>query len=429
MKSTRHVSRWQLLLPCVLAVCASSVAGKPTPVSPQPLFERDVLPIFQKHCLKCHGDNSRKAELDLSSLGGVLRGGESGEPAVSGGQPDQSQLIELVKSGKMPPGDDVRLDKNEIDIIRKWIEAGAHGQSGVDDGRLSPALLRARQVHFLLELKCMPCHGRKERQGELDLRTMASTLAGGKSGPALVRGNAEESLIVRRIKEDQMPPRDIRYKRSIKPITEAELEFIRQWIDEGAIEPPAPPGVVEDDGLLVSRDDRKWWAFQKPRAVPVPAVAQPDLVRTPIDAFLLRKLELQRLSFSPEADRRTLIRRLSVDLIGLVPSLEEVESFVNDASPDAFERLVERLLNSPHYGERWGQYWLDTAGYADSEGSASADLIYPRTWKYRDYVVRSLNDDKPFDRFVVEQLAGDELADYRNEQRVTPEQQDNIIDT
>ena len=408
-------------LPFLCALAIGAAAGAELAAAgpdAQLLFERDVLPILRKHCLKCHGANVRKGELDLSTLGGVLRGGESGEPAVLRGQSQQSHLIELVQSGDMPP-DTSRLTDRQINVIREWIDGGAAGTSAGEQAALTPELLQARRVKFLLEVKCIPCHGRAEQQGELDLRTITAALKGGKSGPALVRGKADESLIVRRIKDDQMPPREARYKRSIKPVDEGDLELIRRWIDGGAIDPPPPPGVVHDDGLLVTNDDRNWWAFRRPKADPLPSVLKADRVRTPIDVFLLTQLEAHGLGLSPDADRRTLIRRLEINLTGLVPSSADVQAFVNNRSPDAFERRIDRLLASPHCGERWGQHWLDAAGYTDSEES----------WEYRDYVVRSLNSDKPYDRFLVEQIAGDELADYHSAPRMTRELQDNLIAT
>jgi hypothetical protein len=291
------------------------------------------------------------------------------------------------------------------------------------------ALARARKVRFLFEVKCEPCHGRKEQKGEFDVRTMASLLKGGKSGPALVRGDAEASLLFRRIADDQMPPRAVRYKLSIKSVTVPELAMIRAWIDEGAVDPPPQPGVVEDDGLLVSDEDKTWWAFQKPVQPAIPVVAASPRARTPIDAFILRKLEAKGLDLSPEADRRVLMRRVSFDLVGIPPGPEEMEVFSRDESPEAYERLVDRLLASPHYGERWGQHWLDAAGYADSEGGNNADTINPEMYLYRDYVIRAGNSDKPYDRFLLEQLAGDELADYSEVQRMSPELTDNLIAT
>lgn len=391
-------------------------------------FDADVLPILREHCLKCHGKKSRKGGLSLRTLSGIARGGESGEPIVVAGDAAKSRLIALVKEGEMPPGE-TRLSDASIMILKHWIDAAARQELATVDEALSPELLAARKVHFLFEVKCQPCHGRKKQEGDLDMRTMASILKGGKSGPALVRGNAADSLLLRRIHDDQMPPRDVRYKLSIRPVTESEQEFIRKWIDGGAIAPPLPPGVIDDDGLLVIDEDRQWWAFQLPVAAAIPTVTTRDHVSTPIDAFLLRDLENRDLSFSGEADRRTLIRRAYVDLLGITPTPDETHAFLNDDLPDAFERLIDRLLASPRYGERWGQHWLDAAGYADSEGSASADTIYPLVYQYRDYVIRAMNADKPYDRFLLEQLAGDELEDYRTVTRMTQELRDNLTAT
>src|SRR6266498_1376211 len=162
------------------------------------------------------------------------------------------------------------------------------------------------------------------------------------------------------------------------------------------------------------------WAFQPPARPPQPKVQNQRWVRTPPDAFILARLEREKLAPSPEADRAALIRRLSFDLLGLPPAPQEVADFLADNSSDAYEKLVERMLASPHYGERWGRHWLDVAGYADSNGYFSADSDRPLAWKYRDYVVRSFNADKPYDRFVREQLAGDELAGFTPDGDVTP---------
>src|SRR5687767_14916980 len=154
------------------------------------------------------------------------------------------------------------------------------------------------------------------------------------------------------------------------------------------------------------------WAFRAPVRPAVPVVRRPDLARTPVDNFILAALEKKGLSMAVEADRPTLVRRVSFDLTGLPPALADVDAFVNDKSDDAYERMVERYLSSPRHGERWGKFWLDAAGYADSNGYFNADSDRPLAWRYRDHVIRSLNADKPYDRFVREQLAGDELAGY-----------------
>ncbi|HLK56909.1 MAG TPA: DUF1549 and DUF1553 domain-containing protein, partial [Chthonomonadaceae bacterium] len=172
------------------------------------------------------------------------------------------------------------------------------------------------------------------------------------------------------------------------------------------------------------------WAFQAPVRPTVPDVIWAGgKVQNPVDAFLLRALQKQHLAFSPPADRRTLLRRVTFDLIGLPPTPQEMEAFLVDRSPDAYEKVVDRLLASPHYGERWARHWLDTAGYADSEGILEEDRIRPNAWRYRDYVIRSLNTDKPYDQFLREQIAGDELMDYRHAAQWTPEIEDAITAT
>ena len=401
----------------------------PASFAAPPRFTRDVLPIFRQHCLKCHGSKNRKAELNLQSLTGLLQGGESGEPAIVAGDAAASQLMKLVSEGKMPPGKS-RLAKDQVSVIRRWILGEAVKEVAGHDATLTPGQQQARRVGFLMEERCLACHGRDKQEAKLDLRTVGSMLKGGQSGPALVPGKPDESLLVRRIAADEMPPRKIRYKLSIHPITETELELIRGWISDGAKQVPPRPGVIADDGQLVSPKDRRWWAFQPPVAPAVPSSHRSaSRVTNPLDAFVLARLEERGLDFSPLADRRTLVRRAWIDLLGLLPTPGEVDTFVNDSRSDAWERMVERLLASPHYGTRWGQHWLDAAGYADSEGSAAADTIYPLLWKYRDYVVRSINADKPYDRFLVEQLAGDELANYAQLDRMTPALQDNLVAT
>ena len=154
-----------------------------------------------------------------------------------------------------------------------------------------------------------------------------------------------------------------------------------------------------------------------------------DRARTPIDAFLLQKLEEEGLTFSPDAEHLTLMRRVYFDVIGLPPSPEEVKAYQADTSPKVYERLVDRLLESPRYGEHWGRRWLDAAGYSDSEGQVSADAPRPYAWRYRDYVIRSFNAGKPYDRFLVEQIAGDELFDYKAAKQLTPEQREKLVAT
>jgi hypothetical protein len=186
----------------------------------------------------------------------------------------------------------------------------------------------------------------------------------------------------------------------------------------------ALPPVAAAAGASVTAKDRQHWAFQPPARPPVPAVRHADRARTPVDSFLLSRLEAKGLDFSPDADRVTLVRRASLDLLGLPPSPEEVDAFLADTRPDAYERLLDRLLASPHFGERWGRHWLDVVGYADTVGfdiDANLLILSEGKWRYRDYVIAALNHDKPYDRFVTEQLAGDELVDWRAAAKFTPE--------
>lgn len=260
-----------------------------------------------------------------------------------------------------------------------------------------------KDVRPVLKAHCTHCHGEEEKpDGGVDLRLrrfMDLTLDSGDR--LLVPGKPEQSALVHIIRSGEMPKKG-------SPMPEAELAIIERWIREGA-KTLRPEPLALAPGAVISEEDRAWWAFQPVQRPAVPK-ADPAQVRTPVDAFLLAKLRDSGLGFAPEADRPALIRRLSLDLTGLLPSPEEVEAFVADRSPLAYENLVERLLASPAYGERWARHWLDVAGYADSNGYAEADSVRPHAWRYRDYVIRALNDDKPWDEFIQEQLAGDELA-------------------
>jgi hypothetical protein len=268
------------------------------------------------------------------------------------------------------------------------------------------------------------------QEGGLDLRTKQSMLRSGKSGPAIVPGKPDESLLIKKVSAGEMPPITRLIEVSIKPIEPAETDIIVKWIAAGAPEIELAPDVATGEpDPLVSDADRKFWSFQPPRGVDPPRVQQENRVRSPVDRFLLEKLEPQGLSLSPEADGVTLLRRLSFDLTGLPPEPAEIEAFLADTGSNAYERAVERLLASPRYGERWGRHWLDLAGYADSEGKREQDIPRHSAWRYRDYVIRAFNSDKPYDQFLTQQLAGDELADYEHAAEITEEMYENLVAT
>ncbi|MBK9168542.1 MAG: PSD1 domain-containing protein [Bryobacterales bacterium] len=278
---------------------------------------------------------------------------------------------------------------------------------------LLPAALLAddlpRQASEILRTNCLQCHGAVQ-MAKLDLRSRETMLKGGERGAALVPGDPNRSLLYRfaaHFDKPAMPPGG--------KLQDWEITVLRNWINTGAPLDGKVDG--EDDRAALAKledrpitdEERRFWAFQPVGRPEPPRVRDGDRARNPIDAFLLHAMEERGLTPSPEADRRTLVRRAYLDVTGLPPSPEEVEAFVNDRSAGAWEKLVDGLLASPHYGERWARHWLDVVRYADS-GGFEYDRDWPNAYRYRDYIVRSLNQDKPFDRFIREQIAGDEIA-------------------
>jgi len=277
-------------------------------------------------------------------------------------------------------------------------------------GANSPVIFEEK-ILPVLEKNCVKCHSGEAAQGGLDVRTRASLVRGGTKGSSIVAGDSAKSTLYQRVASGQMPL-------AAKPLVAAELELIKTWIDQGA-KAENPEATV--DAIGSSARDRSHWAFQTPRHPATPTVQQSERVRNPIDAFVLAELEKRKLSFSQDADKVKLIRRATFDLIGLPPTPQEIRDFLSDTSAQAYENVIDRLLGSPRYGERWGRHWLDLAGYADSEGVLAADAVRPNAWRYRDYVIRAFNNDKPFDRFVKEQLAGDELSQYGRHDKMPPD--------
>ena len=265
-----------------------------------------------------------------------------------------------------------------------------------------------KDVTPILQTHCLKCHGGEKREAGFDVRRRFSLLSGGDSGAAIVSGQPKQSLLIEMIDEELMPPEG-------EPRLAAdEIETLRQWIATGAAiagktEPPLEDNHPSSDQASFSDEARNHWAFQPVRKATPPRVSNTDWLRTPVDAFILAKLEQQDWQPAPPASREELIRRVHFDLLGLPPQPEDIAAFVVDESADAYERLVDQLLASPHYGERWAQHWLDVVRFAETEGF-EYDRHLPDAWRFRDYVIDSLNDDKPFDQFVTEQIAGDEIA-------------------
>ncbi|HVJ80953.1 MAG TPA: PSD1 and planctomycete cytochrome C domain-containing protein, partial [Planctomycetia bacterium] len=258
--------------------------------------------------------------------------------------------------------------------------------------------------------RCEKCHGAAKQQGGLRLDLRDAALAGGDRGVAIVVGKSADSALIRAVAgldpDLEMPPA------GKAKLSAAEIGVLRAWIDGGANYDAAIPAAA----AAVKRES-KHWSFQPVAAVKPPALAKYERdVRNPIDRFVLARLEKEEIAPSPPADRATQLRRLSLDLVGLPPTPEEVDAFLADASADAYEKIVDRLLASPHYGERWARHWLDLARYADSDGYEK-DTGRPFAWRYRDWTIRALNEDMSFDRFTIEQLAGDLLAGATIEQK------------
>jgi len=260
-----------------------------------------------------------------------------------------------------------------------------------------------RDIRPILKQHCFHCHGEEEKpEGSLDVRLVRTMLKGGDSGAAIVAGDHRASLLYQRIADGEMPPD------GKNALSEPQRELLARWIDAGATTSRPEPEVLA--GPVITKEERSHWSFQPVVRPELPAVKDAAKIRTPVDRFVQARLEKDGFTLAGDASRRSLIRRLTFDLWGLPPTPQQVQEFVSDTATDAYERLVERLLSSPRYGERWGRHWLDVAGYADSDGYGPEDVQRPHAFRYRDYVIQSINDDLPFDRFITEQLAGDELV-------------------
>ena len=266
----------------------------------------------------------------------------------------------------------------------------------------------------ILEKNCSKCHNPDQKMAGLDLSTFAGVMAGGSSGPVIAPGKAERSLLWKMVDTGQMPMGG--------KLTEAEKQTLKAYIEQGRF-PAADLDAAQKarEAARITPEARNWWSFRKPVKPPVPAIKNTDLAKTPIDAFILAKLEPKGWSLQPEADRVTLIRRAYFDLIGLPPTPAEVRAFVEDKSPKAYEKVIDGLLASPHYGEHWGRHWLDVAGYSDSIGDAG-DTERTVSHLYRDYVIHAFNSNKPFNQFLLEQFAGDQLVNYDATKKPSPDQ-------
>ncbi|MCC7234627.1 MAG: PSD1 domain-containing protein [Bryobacterales bacterium] len=286
------------------------------------------------------------------------------------------------------------------------------------------------KVRPLLAKNCLGCHA-QTKMGGLSLTSREEALKGGKSGPAIKAGDPGQSLLIQAIRHThgnlKMPPSG--------KMPEADIELLAHWVKDGAAW-PSHKAEAKADGYRITAGQRAWWSFRPVKKPAPPAVKDKTWPKTGIDRFLLAAMDREGLKPVAEASRRTLLRRASFDLTGLPPTEAEVKAFTADKSPDAYDKVVDRLLASPRYGERWGRHWLDVARYADEKYSSTEDAPYPNAWRYRDWVIQAMNADMPYDRFLKAQIAGD-LFDPQNKERyigglgffsLSPEQQDDRVD-
>ena len=356
-------------------------------------FESRVRPVLAGSCYGCHAENAT-AGLRLDSREGLMKGGKSGA-AIQPGNPEESILLHAILGIKgrmsMPPTGR-RVEAHEIESLTQWIAMGAPWP-------MSPREFFEARIRPVLEAKCLGCHV-AEPQGGLRMDSREALLKGGKSGPALVAGNPDASLLVQAVRHDhefKMPPTG--------PLPKGEIDDLVRWVAEGAVWPDAEPDLKE---YVISEEHKAHWAFQPLDQGPVPTPAGADSSGNAIDRFIRARLEEEGLQPSELADKRTLIRRVTYDLTGLPPTPAETDEFLASDSPEAYGELVERLLDAPRYGERWGRHWLDLVRYADTAGD-SGDFPVPEAYKYRNYVIDSFQHDKPYDQFAREQIAGDLL--------------------
>ncbi len=383
------------LMLMISAICVNSQQPKLAAVD----FRTQIQPILASRCQDCHHGDAAPANLRLDSPASLLKGSNSGA-VIAPGNSAGSLLIKRIsdRSGKGMPPSGEPLSDAQIALIAAWINQGAK----VEDSQTSVSFA---SVQPIFASACYACHSGAEPKGGLDLSVKSLALKGGNSGPVIIPGNSSDSRLLKRVLgangERQMPLAG-------RPLTSEQIAVVTRWIQEGANWP---------DTLSVSKTPApKHWAYVKPVRPSPPAVMDAAWVRNAIDRFVLARLEKEGLKPSPEASKETLIRRVSLDLIGLPPTPVEIDEFISDTRVDAYERLVDRLLSSPRYGERWATPWLDLARYGDSNGLRNDRQR--EAWPYRDWVIKALNQNMPFDQFTIEQLAGDLLPNATVDQKI-----------
>jgi mono/diheme cytochrome c family protein len=402
----------------------SASAPRPSGEDDTQFFTQKVRPVLAQSCYQCHSTEA-KGGLRLDSRAAVLQGGDSG-PAMVPGSPDKSLIIQAIEQKgdlKMPPKTG-KLPDGDIANLVEWIRRGGSWDSAEAAMPVVPALTAAEvkgtpgsdyfenNVRPILANSCGSCH-QERASGGLSLNSRADLLKGGASGPAIVPGDPEKSLLLTAVHQTgtlKMPKGG--------KLTDAEVATLSDWVRMGAPWPVTAAPVVT--GKVITDEMRQWWSFIPLQEPAVPEIKDPALrgwAKTDIDHFVLATLEEKGMKPAPMADKRTLIRRATLDLTGLPPTADEIEAFEKDTSPDAFAKVVDRLLASPRYGERWGRHWLDVARYGDDDirgldPRGRGFMPFDGAWVYRDWVIKQFNDDLPYGEFVKRQLAGDLMSPH-----------------
>ena len=416
--SVTHRSVFPLIL--VLLLSFPFLAWMFPPASAQepstaPSFEQ-VWPILEKECVVCHSSDFSESELVLENVEAMLTGGKLHGPALLLGNSAESPIVQYMRGGKepqMPIGSP--LSEKEIGLIAAWIDGmptpGAQESpardvlpAGEASGPEEDGVLSFEgDIRPLLNQYCLDCHSQQKHRSGLVLETVAGLLKGGSlEGPAILPGRSGQSPLMARLKGEKQP----RMPMDQSPLLNAEIDRIGNWIDQLEMTEP-----VQAEAKQLA------WPWKPLRRPPVPQVHNKRWGRSQVDAFVLAKLEEKGMQPAAEASSRALLRRLYFDLIGLPPTPEQMQRFLVDPSEESYRQVIEELLASPHYGERWGRHWLDLVRYSDTVRE-SIDYSRPHSWRYRDYVIRAFNQDRPFDRFIQEQIAGDAFPIYRTEGRL-----------
>ena len=421
------LTRWALALLVGGLVSAQQPANSPSASNPSAtdvgvrLFSEHIRPLFDQHCLACHSGSTKEGGLDLSTRDGLQTGGSRG-PAAVPGHGKGSLLYKVITHAREPamPFQGEKLAAETAALFALWIDLGApYGPLASDTAttvtdaspdRDSPASADVfAKVRTTLETKCLNCHGGKFRQAGLDLSSREKLLRGSdEHGDIVIPGNPAGSLLVKKIKHQHEPGMPYQGEQ----LSGEEITKIVAWVEAEApySEELRFDASTEQKAFLHGSDH---WAYQPPQRPPVPEVRNEAWVRNPIDAFLAAEHEKRNLQPMPEAGKRLLLRRLYLDLTGLPPTSDEIQTFLHDRSGKAYEKTVDRLLDSPQYGERWGRHWMDVWRYSDWYGLRVAGSVRSsqrHIWHWRDWIIESLNEDKGYDRMILEMLAGDELA-------------------